>query len=115
MASDCLFCKMIAGQIKPDVVYQDEEILAFRDINPQAPLHVLVVPKRHIATLNDLKPSDAALIGKLYLAAQKVAGDAGYAKPGYRTVINCNADAGQSVFHIHLHVLAGRLMNWPPG
>ena len=115
MASDCLFCKMITGEIKPDVVYQDNEVLAFRDINPQAPLHVLIVPKRHIATINDLQSDDGMLIGKLYLAAQKIAGDAGYATRGYRTVMNCNADAGQSVFHIHLHVLAGRPMSWPPG
>lgn len=115
MVSDCLFCKMIAGNIKPDVVYQDSDVLAFRDINPQAPLHVLVVPKRHIATLNDLNESDSALIGRLYLAAQKIARDAGYAESGYRTVINCNPDAGQSVFHVHLHILAGRTMSWPPG
>lgn len=113
--SDCLFCKFVAGEIEPDVVYQDEDVLAFRDINPQAPMHVLVVPKRHIATLNDLQAGDAELIGKLHLAAAKIAADEGFALDGYRTLINCNADAGQTVFHIHLHLLGGRAMHWPPG
>ncbi len=113
--SDCLFCKMASGAIKPDVVYQDDTVLAFRDINPQAPLHVLIIPKRHISTLNDLQESDAALIGELYLAAKRIAGQEGVAERGYRTVMNCNAEAGQSVFHIHLHVLGGRAMHWPPG
>lgn len=113
--SDCLFCKFVAGEIEPDVVYQDEDVLAFRDIDPRAPTHVLVVPKRHIATLNDLQPADAELVGKLYLAAAKIAADEGFAETGYRTVINCNADAGQTVFHVHLHLLGGRAMHWPPG
>ncbi len=113
--SDCLFCKMISGDIQPDTVYENDDVLAFRDINPQAPLHVLVIPKRHISTLNDLQPEDAELVGKLYLAAKLVAEREGLAERGYRTVVNCNAEAGQSVFHIHLHVLAGRPLNWPPG
>lgn len=113
--TDCLFCKMIAGEITPDTVYEDDEVLAFRDINPQAPTHVLVVPKVHISTLNDLDTDHAALVGKLYLAAKKVAGDEGLSERGYRTVMNCNAEAGQTVFHIHLHLLGGRPMNWPPG
>lgn len=113
--SDCLFCKMVAGEIKPDTVYEDDEVLAFRDINPQAPTHVLVVPKIHISTLNDLQADHAALIGKLFLAAQKIAQADGIAERGYRTVMNCNREAGQSVFHIHLHVLGGRGMHWPPG
>lgn len=113
--SDCLFCKMVAGEIKPSAVYEDEDVLAFRDLNPQAPTHVLVIPKMHISTINDLQPDQAALIGKLFLAAQKVAKDDGIAERGYRTVMNCNREAGQSVFHIHLHVLGGRTMNWPPG
>jgi histidine triad (HIT) family protein len=113
--SDCLFCKMVAGDIKPTTVYEDDEVLAFRDLNPQAPTHVLVIPKIHISTINDLQPDQAALIGKLFLAAQKVARDEGIAERGYRTVMNCNREAGQSVFHIHLHVLGGRAMNWPPG
>lgn len=113
--SDCLFCRMVKGEIKPDVVYEDEDVLAFRDLNPQAPLHVLVIPKLHLATLNDLDETHAALMGKLFLAARKVAEQEGLAERGYRTVINCNAEAGQSVYHVHLHVLAGRAMHWPPG
>ncbi len=113
--ADCIFCKMVNGTIKPNTVYEDDDVLAFRDINPQAPVHVLIVPKLHIATLNDIKPEHAALVGKLYLAAKKVAEQDGIAAAGYRTLINCNADAGQSVFHIHLHLLGGRTMHWPPG
>lgn len=113
--TDCLFCKMIAGQIQPKVVYEDADVLAFRDINPQAPTHVLVVPKRHIPTLNDLGPEHAELVGKLYLAAQRIAQQEGIAERGYRTLMNCNEEAGQSVFHIHLHLLGGRPMHWPPG
>ncbi len=113
--SDCLFCKMIAGEIPTDVVYQDEHVFAFRDINPQAPLHVLIVPRIHIATLNDLQPDHNQLVGHLFVVAKKIATDEGVADSGYRTVINCNAEAGQSVYHIHLHLLAGRQMHWPPG
>lgn len=112
---DCLFCKMADGEIKPDVIYEDDQVLAFRDINPQAPLHALVIPRQHIATLNDLEQSHAPLVGHMYLVAQRVAKDQGYDERGYRTVMNCNAEAGQSVFHIHLHILAGRPMQWPPG
>jgi len=112
---DCLFCKMITGEIKPDVIYEDDDVLAFRDINPQAPTHALVVPKRHISTINDLGNGDAELVGKLYLAAKQVAEKDGVAADGYRTVMNCNTMAGQTVFHIHLHVLGGRNMHWPPG
>ncbi|MEK7260462.1 MAG: histidine triad nucleotide-binding protein [Pseudomonadota bacterium] len=115
MATDCLFCKMISGAIKPATVHEDDDVLAFKDINPQAPVHVLIVPKRHIATLNDLKPADAALVGKLVLVAGKIARALGVADSGYRTVMNCNADAGQSVWHVHLHLLGGRVMRWPPG
>ncbi len=113
--SDCLFCKMVNGDIKADVVFEDDTVLAFRDINPQAPMHVLVVPKRHISTINDLADTDAETVGKLYLAAKKVAEQEGQAEVGYRTVMNCNEGAGQTVFHIHLHVLAGRGLSWPPG
>jgi len=112
---DCLFCKMVAGDIQPDVVFEDDEVLAFRDVNPQAPLHVLVVPKAHIATTNDLTPDTAGVFGKMYLAAKQIAADEGVAEAGYRMVMNCNAGAGQSVFHIHLHLLGGRAFAWPPG
>lgn len=115
MADDCLFCKMVSGEIKPDTLYEDDDVLAFSDINPQAPLHFLVVPKQHITTLNDLEPEHAELVGKLYLAAKRVADEKGVARGGYRTVMNCNSDAGQTVWHIHLHVLGGRTMTWPPG
>jgi histidine triad (HIT) family protein len=113
--SDCLFCKIIAGQIPGSVVYQDEQLFAFKDINPQAPLHVLILPRRHIATLNDLTPADDALVGSMFRAAAALAKEQGYADRGYRTVFNTNREAGQSVFHIHLHLLAGRSLAWPPG
>lgn len=106
---------MAQGKIKPDIVYESNHVLAFRDLAPQAPVHVLVIPRKHIATINDLKNDDATLAGELYLAAKEVAALTGIADSGYRTVMNCNADAGQSVFHIHLHVLGGRHLQWPPG
>ncbi len=115
MSDDCLFCKMAKGEIKPDLLYEDDHVLAFKDINPQAPVHFLVIPKQHITTLNDLDDNHAELIGRLYLAAKKIARDQGIAEGGYRCLINCNADAGQSVWHVHLHVLGGRTMAWPPG
>ncbi len=111
---DCLFCKIIDGQINADIVYEDERAVAFRDINPQAPTHVLVIPRSHIATINDLEESDEADLGHLFVVAKKVAEQEGLAERGYRTVINCNADAGQSVFHIHAHLLGGKPMGWPP-
>ena len=113
--ADCLFCKIVAGQIPSAVVYQDDQLFVFRDINPQAPFHVLVVPKRHIATLNDITPADRDLVGAMVHRAAVLAAEHGYAERGYRTVFNTNAGAGQSVFHIHLHVLAGRGLTWPPG
>ncbi len=113
--SDCIFCKIVAGQIPAKIAYQDERVLAFHDINPQAPVHVLVVPRRHVATLNELEPADAGLLGELLLAARQIAAELGVAERGYRTLINCNADGGQDVFHLHLHLLAGRRMQWPPG
>ncbi|MCW8944217.1 MAG: histidine triad nucleotide-binding protein [Sedimenticola sp.] len=112
---ECLFCKMVAGDIPADVVYQDDDVLAFRDINPQAPVHILIIPKHHISTLNDLTPDDAALIGKLSLAAAKIAKQEGIAEAGYRTLINTNREGGQVVFHIHMHLMGGRRMLWPPG
>jgi len=115
MAANCLFCKMVSGEIKPNLVYDDADVMAFNDINPQAPVHALVIPKRHIATLNDTTADDAGLLGKLMNTATQIAREAGVADGGYRVVMNCNPDAGQSVFHIHLHVLGGRHMRWPPG
>ncbi len=113
--TDCLFCKIIAGDIPSEKVYEDDDVYAFRDVNPVAPLHVLIIPKKHIATLNDLENDDTQRVGKLMLVAKHIANQEGYAEEGYRTVINCGEKAGQSVFHIHLHLLAGRSLNWPPG
>ncbi len=113
--SDCLFCKMVSGEIKPDIVFESEELLAFRDINPQAPTHILVVPKKHITTTNDLIQSDQNLVGQMVLTAQSIAEKEGVAESGYRLVLNCNQHGGQSVDHIHIHLLGGRQMMWPPG
>jgi histidine triad (HIT) family protein len=115
MSEDCLFCKIVAGDIPADIIHESETVLAFRDITPQAPTHVLVIPRRHIATINDLEPGDREVVGDLYLAAKAVAAAEGIAEPGYRVVMNCNEGAGQSVFHIHLHLLGGRGLGWPPG
>ena len=106
---------MVAGDVKPDIVYEDDSVLAFRDLNPQAPVHILVIPKKHIATINDMSHEDEVLIGKLYMAATKITNQEGIAESGYRAVINCNKEGGQEVFHIHLHILGGRSMTWPPG
>lgn len=113
--SDCLFCKMVAGEIKPNMVHEDADLIAFRDIAPQAPTHVLIVPRRHIASLDTAKAEDAEVLGKLLLAAQKIARQEGIAASGYRTVNNCNADAGQTVFHIHIHLLGGKRLVSPFG
>ena len=111
----CLFCKIVAGEIPAAKVYEDDQLIAFKDINPQAPRHVLVVPKRHVATLNDLSAADDGLVGAMVRRAAAIAKENGVDGPGYRTVFNCNAQAGQTVFHIHLHVFGGRTMTWPPG
>lgn len=113
--ADCLFCKIASGDIPAEHVYEDTEYVAFEDINPQAPAHVLVIPRRHIATLNGVGADDRDLLGGLVEVGSRVAQKLGYGESGYRLVLNCNADAGQTVFHLHLHVLAGRLMHWPPG
>ncbi|MTW19859.1 histidine triad nucleotide-binding protein [Allochromatium palmeri] len=113
--SDTLFGKIASGEIPADLVYKDEDVVAFRDISPQAPTHLLVIPRKPIPTLDAAGPEDAELLGKLLLVAAQVAREAGIAERGYRTVINCNAEAGQTVFHLHLHVLGGRPMQWPPG
>ncbi|MDH3352525.1 MAG: histidine triad nucleotide-binding protein [Gammaproteobacteria bacterium] len=114
-AQDCLFCRIVAGEIPADVVYQSDTAIAFRDINPQAPTHVLIIPRRHVTTINDLDADDQELVGSLFLAAKAIAQQEGLADDGYRVVMNCGEGAGQSVFHIHLHLLGGRLLNWPPG
>jgi histidine triad (HIT) family protein len=111
----CLFCRIIAGEIPSSKVFEDRDLFAFNDINPQAPLHVLIVSKKHIATTNDLAVDDEALVGKLVRRAAAIAKENGYDQRGYRTVLNCNSEAGQTVFHIHLHLLAGRHLGWPPG
>jgi len=113
--SEDLFLKIISREIPADIVYENDDVLAFRDVNPQAPLHVLIIPKTRIRTINDMQPKDSELFGKLFLAAQKIAADEGVAEDGYRVVMNCNAGAGQTVFHVHLHLLGGRQFGWPPG
>ena len=112
---ETIFSKIIRREIPADIVYEDDAVLAFRDIHPQAPVHVLFIPKRPIATLNDLTADDAHLAGRLLLAAAAYAKREGFAEDGYRTVFNCNRDGGQTVYHIHLHLLAGRPLGWPPG
>ena len=113
--SDCLFCKIVSGDIPTTKVYENDDVVGFNDINPKAPHHVLFIPKRHISTINDIQDGDTDLVGKLYLAAKQHAVELGVDQEGYRVVMNCNRLAGQTVFHIHLHFLAGRAMNWPPG
>ena len=113
--SDCIFCKIVSGDIPADKVFENDHVIGFRDLNPQAPTHVLVIPKKHISTINDLQEEDKALVGEMYLAAKQIAADEGLSDDGYRTVMNCNEQAGQTVFHIHLHLLGGRRMQWPPG
>jgi histidine triad (HIT) family protein len=112
---DCLFCKIIDRKIASSIVYEDDRVLAFNDINAQAPTHVLVVPKRHIATLNDLEPGDDAIVGEMIRRAAAIAKERGISTSGFRTVFNTHRDAGQTVFHIHLHLLGGRSLKWPPG
>lgn len=112
---DCIFCKIIAGEIPSQRVFEDDEILAFEDVSPAAPTHVLVIPKQHIETVNDLTGEQAELTGKLLLRAKAIAGERGLSEDGYRLVMNCMRGAGQTVFHIHLHLLGGRPFTWPPG
>jgi histidine triad (HIT) family protein len=114
-SADCLFCKILAGDIPADIVYESETAIAFRDINPHAPTHVLIIPRKHVATINALAADDAQLVGELFLAAKHIADQEGIAERGYRVAMNCNAAAGQTVFHLHLHLLGGRKMSWPPG
>jgi histidine triad (HIT) family protein len=114
VSSPCIFCRIAAKEIPSGIVYEDDDVVAFRDLSPQAPTHVLVISRRHVASLDDIAPSDAGLLGAMMLAAKNVAAAAGLAA-GYRIVTNCGVNAGQSVSHIHLHVLGGRPMAWPPG
>jgi histidine triad (HIT) family protein len=113
--ADCLFCRIVAGEIPAKIVFQDDAVVAFKDITPQAPMHVLVIPKRHVSSLNELTEADDELVGRLVRVGAAIAHEYGHDAGGYRTVFNCNADAGQTVFHVHLHVLGGRKMTWPPG
>ncbi|HJR08732.1 MAG TPA: histidine triad nucleotide-binding protein [Pyrinomonadaceae bacterium] len=112
---DCIFCKVVAGEIPADVIYQDDRALAFRDINPQAPVHALVIPREHLDSLDDAAGSDERLLGHLLRVAARVANEQGLSESGYRTIINTGAGAGQSVFHLHVHVVGGRKLSWPPG
>lgn len=112
---DTIFGKIIRKEIPAEIVYEDEEVLAFKDIAPQAPIHILIIPKKEIPTANDIEETDAPLIGKLFLVAKKLAKEFGIDESGYRLVINCNKDAGQAVYHLHLHLLGGRKFSWPPG
>ncbi len=114
-SADCLFCKILDGDIPADVIFESDNALAFRDINPQAPTHVLIIPREHIATINELDAGDEAVVGNLFLVAKQIAKREGIADAGYRVIMNCNAAAGQTVFHLHLHLLGGRQMGWPPG
>ena len=113
--TDCLFCKIVAGDIAADIVYESDTAIAFRDINSQAPTHVLIVPRQHIATINDIDDEHQAVVGSLFTAAKTIAANEGLSDDGYRVVMNCNEAAGQTVFHIHLHLLGGRTLTWPPG
>ncbi len=113
--SDDLFLKIIRREIPADIVFENDDLLAFRDIDPQAPVHILIIPKRRVRTINDLEPGDAELVGRLVLAAREIAAAEGLSDDGYRLVFNCNQNGGQSVYHIHLHLFGGRRMTWPPG
>jgi histidine triad (HIT) family protein len=113
--SDCTFCKIVAGEIPSEKVYDDSSVIGFKDIQPQAPVHIIVIPKKHIATMNDVTESDSELTAALLQACTKIAKDLGISEKGYRIVINCNNDGGQAVYHIHAHLLGGREMGWPPG
>ena len=114
-SSDCLFCKILDGDIPADIIFSSDDVIAFRDISPQAPTHALIIPRKHVATINDLEEGDEALVGNLFLAAKKIAAEEGIADAGYRVAMNCNEAAGQTVFHLHLHLLGGRKLGWPPG
>jgi len=113
--TECIFCDIVSDKNKATIVFEDDKAIAFKDLNPQAPYHILIIPRKHIATLNDITPSDEPLIGHLFSIARTLAAKEGFDASGYRTVFNCNKNAGQVVFHLHLHLLGGRLFHWPPG
>ena len=115
MKDDCVFCKIANKELKADIIYEDEDIIGFKDINPQAPVHLVFIPRKHVGTLNDISPEDARLLGKILIKIKDVAGENKIAEDGYRVVINCNKGAGQEVFHLHVHLLGGRSFSWPPG
>jgi len=115
MEKTCIFCKILSKNASSKIVYEDEHIFAFEDIHPQSPIHILIIPKKHISTILDITSEDTELLGQLFHVANKIAKDRGIAKRGFRLVMNCNPEAGQTVYHIHLHLLAGRVMHWPPG
>ncbi|MFP4137723.1 MAG: histidine triad nucleotide-binding protein [Halomonas sp.] len=112
---ECLFCKIVNGEIPAEIVFEDDQVVAFEDINPQAPTHLLIIPRKHIATLNDLEEGDRPLVGHLSLVAARMAREGGFAEEGYRVVMNCNDQGGQSVYHIHMHLMGGRRFTWPAG
>ncbi len=112
---DCIFCNIAEGKMPADLLYENEDVVAFRDISPQAPHHIIIIPRQHIATINDINDEHNSVIASMYRAVRSITQDLGVQENGYRTVMNCNGDGGQTVFHIHLHLLAGRQMNWPPG
>ena len=113
--TECIFCNIASGDIETDFIYEDDLVVAFKDLDPKAPFHFLIIPKKHISTLNEITPEDTGAVGKIFLAAKTIAEEQGFDKSGYRLVANCEKDAGQEVFHIHVHLLAGRKMQWPPG
>jgi len=115
MKKDCIFCKIASKDVPSKIVYEDKDVLAFYDIKPQAPVHVIIIPKKHIDSVSDISPEDTMLGGELILSAKKIALQLGIQDSGYRAVFNCNKDAGQEVFHLHLHLLGGRKFTWPPG
>lgn len=114
-ATDCVFCRIANREASAEIVSQDADVVAFRDLNPKAPTHVLLIPRKHISSVNDVEPHDAELVGKLFVAARAVAAAAGLNRRGYRLVVNTGADSGQSVHHLHMHLLGGRALRWPPG
>ncbi|MCK4852260.1 MAG: histidine triad nucleotide-binding protein [Candidatus Omnitrophica bacterium] len=115
MAEGCIFCRIAKKEIETQVVYEDEHIIAFKDMKPRAPVHILFIPKKHITTMNDIGEEDVSLLGRMFLKIKETAGTHGISESGYRVVINCNKNAGQEVFHLHAHLLGGRLFSWPPG